>query len=48
MANMAAPYVHPRLIPAKQGKKAAQAKAAKTAIVGSPWQADLGVEVRAN
>jgi hypothetical protein len=48
MANAAAPYCHPRLIPVKPGKKHAQTAAAKTAGIGTPWAKDLAFEDRAN
>lgn len=48
MANMAAPYVHPRVLPAKQGKKAKQAAAAKTASAGTQWSSDLVEIIRPN
>jgi len=48
MATAAAPYCHPRLAPARAGKKQRVIAEAATAGVGTQWARDLAFENRSN
>jgi hypothetical protein len=48
MAIAAAPYCHPKIADYQRGKKDQQTEAAETAGIGTPWAADIEMEVRAN
>jgi hypothetical protein len=47
MAIAAAPYVHGRVSDERITKKRREAKAAKSAGIGTPWGEDLQYEIRA-
>jgi len=48
MAMAAAPYCHARVADASRGKKVQQTELADNAGIGTPWAADLDVDIRAN
>jgi hypothetical protein len=48
LAIAAAPYCHPKIADYQRGKKDQQTEAAETAGIGTPWAADIEMEVRAN
>lgn len=48
MAMAAAPYCHAKLADRAKGMKDQQSEAAETAGLGTPWAADLGLDIHAN
>jgi phage terminase small subunit len=48
MAIAAAPYCHPRVADQRLSKREQQGDAAETAGIGTPWAADLGLDIHAN